>query len=427
VTLNAPAVAAGAAHAYRRRIFWTLFGGYAAYYLCRVNLSIAQPELEKLLGKSKMEMGIIASTFYGFYAVGKLLNGIAADWLGGRLLFTIGVLGSAAANIAFSLVDSLDAMTAVWAVNGFFQSMGWGALVNIMSRWYGREEQGTVMGFLSANYQLGHAASWGILGLLALSFPWQGLFYVPAIAFAAVGVACFFLLRNDPREVGLPSPHADAPAEVHEGDRAAARLVGRSVVRALLLNPYFWTVCLISFLLTFIRYTFVTWAPSYLSERGSGISVSAFQAAVYPLIGSLGSVFAGWYSDRFSKSQRAPIIAWTCLGLTVGLVAFGFAADFSIWGSVLLLAFVGFTLYGPYSLLAGAIAIDLGSRHASATAAGIIDGVGYVGAILSGSGMGWLIDKLGWESSFLALAGASFVCVLAALAMRRMRPAGGGR
>ena len=50
--------------------------------------------------------------------------------------------------------------------------------------------------------------------------------------------------------------------------------------------------------------------------------------------------------------------------------------------------------------MAGAIAIDFGSKHASATAAGIIDAVGAFGVILTGVGMGYLIDEFGWGPAF---------------------------
>jgi sugar phosphate permease len=45
-----------------------------------------------------------------------------------------------------------------------------------------------------------------------------------------------------------------------------------------------------------------------------------------------------------------------------------------------LLAAVAFLVLGPYSLLAGAIAVELGGRRGSATAAGLIDTAGHLGA-----------------------------------------------
>ena len=49
-----------------------------------------------------------------------------------------------------------------------------------------------------------------------------------------------------------------------------------------------------------------------------------------------------------------------------------------------LVGLVGFLVIGPYAYLAGAIALDFGGQHGSATSSGIIDGVGYLGGILAG-------------------------------------------
>ena len=415
----------------RARIFWTLLGGYASYYLCRVNLSLAQPELARAHEWDEPTVGTIASFYYLVYAIGKLCSGVAADRLGGRVLFVIGIFGSALSNLLFPHVDTLTGLTVVWSVNAFFQSMGWGALVTIMARWYGPTEQATAMGLVATSYQLGNAAAWGLMSLLLIAMPWTALFTVPPIAFMLIGVGAWLLLRNDPRDLGLPSPHEAPTLRLHAhssaGDRAShheARTLARAMIRRTLLSPYMWAVCAISALLTFVRYTFINWAPTYLASQGSGEVARALESAVFPLVGCAGSILAGWYSDRFSGSRRAPIIATMCAGLAGTLVLFGFAGQSHTALTLLLLGLAGFMLYGPYSMLSGAIAIDLGSHEAAATAAGIIDGVGYLAAIASGTGMGLLIKHLGWSGSFFVLAGASAACVGIALLVWRMGPSG---
>ena len=159
------------------------------------------------------------------YAIGKLCSGVAADRLGGRVLFVIGIFGSALSNLLFPHVDTLTGLTVVWSVNAFFQSMGWGALVTIMARWYGPTEQATAMGLVATSYQLGNAAAWGLMSLLLIAMPWTALFTVPPIAFMLIGVGAWLLLRNDPRDLGLPSPHEAPTPRLHAhssaGDRAS--------------------------------------------------------------------------------------------------------------------------------------------------------------------------------------------------------------
>jgi sugar phosphate permease len=83
-----------------------------------------------------------------------------------------------------------------------------------------------------------------------------------------------------------------------------------------------------------------------------------------------------------------------------------------------LVAAVAFCLLGPYSYLAGAMALDFGGKEGSATASGLIDGFGYFAGILSGNGMAHLAVTYGWQTMFLVLAAvAGLTSVVAALAL----------
>ncbi len=75
----------------------------------------------------------------------------------------------------------------------------------------------------------------------------------------------------------------------------------------------------------------------------------------------------------------------------------------------------GLLVYGPFSLLSGVLAIETGGAGLAATAAGIIDGVGYLSAILAGAALGRLLDIGGYPLGFRVLAvitGASAVLAL---------------
>ena len=84
---------------------------------------------------------------------------------------------------------------------------------------------------------------------------------------------------------------------------------------------------------------------------------------------------------------------------------------------MVLVTLVGFLLLGPYSYLAGAMSLDFGGKRGSATAAGIIDGVGYLAGWLSGDTVARVTVAFGWKNAFLALAGAAFLTTLVALVL----------
>jgi OPA family glycerol-3-phosphate transporter-like MFS transporter len=41
--------------------------------------------------------------------------------------------------------------------------------------------------------------------------------------------------------------------------------------------------------------------------------------------------------------------------------------------------------------------MDFGGRNAAATAAGLFDGMQYIGGSFVGIGMGWILDRFGWS------------------------------
>lgn len=71
---------------------------------------------------------------------------------------------------------------------------------------------------------------------------------------------------------------------------------------------------------------------------------------------------------------------------------------------VALIGVVAFCLLGPYAYLGGAMALDFGGKAAGAVASGIIDGIGYLGAVSAGVGGAKLAVELGWRGVFATLA-----------------------
>ena len=86
---------------------------------------------------------------------------------------------------------------------------------------------------------------------------------------------------------------------------------------------------------------------------------------------------------------------------------------------MILVALVGFLIVGPYSFLAGAVALDFGGKQGGSTASGIIDGVGYLGGVLAGDSMARFSVDYGWNGAFRLLALVAFLASAAAAAFLR--------
>ena len=88
--------------------------------------------------------------------------------------------------------------------------------------------------------------------------------------------------------------------------------------------------------------------------------------------------------------------------------------------SIVLIGVVAFCLLGPYAYLGGAMALDFGGKAAAALASGIIDWVGYLGAVFAGVGGAKVTVAFGWSGLFVMLGVVGTVGAIGAGALYAM-------
>jgi sugar phosphate permease len=246
----------------------TLAVGYAGYYVGRSVLPVASPFLraDPAVGLDELAYGRLVAAGTLAYGLGKFVNGVAAEYLGGRFVFLAGMTLSAVCVAAFGLSAGAAAFVGTWAANRYAQSMGWGGVVQVAGRWFPPGRLGAAMGLLCLSYLFGDALAVLYLGAFAAAgVGWRELFAIAALTLAAVGSVTAATLKASPREVGLPEPPAP-PGAVHGPAAGDARVSLRALLGPLLASRRFRLVCLMNAGLTAIRETFFTWTPLYLVD-----------------------------------------------------------------------------------------------------------------------------------------------------------------
>lgn len=400
-----------------------LFLGYAACYYCRADLSVATPLIATELAgqglthaEALVRIGALSSAGVLAYALGKLLLTGLGDYWGGRRNFLIAIGGASAFTLLFAAGSTVPLYTLAWLGNRLTQSIGWAGLIKVSSRWFDYSTHGTIAGILSVSYLVGDALARQQMGtLLGLGYGWRALFVFAAAVTGAMLIANALWLRESRTDEGHPeaTPH---PFNLFAG--AAATAVGpAALLRTLLRSRDFLVVCLLSFACTIIRETFNTWTPVYLRDHlGFSMSRSAAMSAVFPGVGAVSVLGAGWLSDRIGLHGRSLLLfaglAATAVALLVLLPVRAGAVNPAV--PLAAIATVALCMLGPYSYLGGAFALDFGGRRASAAASGIIDGIGYLGGVLAGAGVARLAVAAGWDGVFAALAAVSALAALCA-------------
>jgi OPA family glycerol-3-phosphate transporter-like MFS transporter len=302
-----------------------------------------------------------------------------------------------------------------WIGNRLMQSLGWTGVVKISSKWFSYRNYGTVMALVSLSFLFGDALARHFLAaLIAGHMSWRGIFVVAAGVLAAILMVCLLLLRESPKQIGLPEPPSN-PRNLFgkEGELAVPEGLG-SLLRPMMRSPTFWVVCGLSVGTTLVREAFGLWTPTYfIQAAGFTAAEAAGKSALFPLLGGISVLLCGWLSDRLGTRGRAGLIF-------IGLALSGAVLSWLALGApsralaVILVSAVAFLIIGPYSFLAGAISLDFGGKRGASTASGVIDGTGYLGAVLAGDTMARVSVAFGWSGFFVALAGVALLTSVAA-------------
>jgi sugar phosphate permease len=417
----------------RRQVLFMLVVAYGGFYTCRANVDAALPLLAMSFGFTKTELGLLSSIPIACYAVGKLVTGALGDVIGGRRLIVIAAFGSVLATLAFGASSALGAFIVFASMNRIFQSGGWSGAVDVVAHHFDRPHHGRVMGVLSTSYELGNVVAILLCSAITATLPgFRPLFVINPILLAGIGLLAGRILSDPPRR---PTPRGLAVAPVgaradpfstdatsvvtHDTSIAIDDSSMGAVLRALATQPAFWIVVLLSALLTFLRIGFLTWTPTYLYEvsRAAGhaaVSGSIAKSAIFPAAGVVSAMSVGAISDRFGPGRRAPVMAVSLAVVVVVVLTLAHGGVRSPIAAAVLIGAAGLFLLGPYSLLAGAIALDVSGKRGAATASGVIDSAGYLGATASGVVLGAVAEARGWSGAFDVVAGAALAAALAA-------------
>src|SRR5580698_1454935 len=390
-----------------------LFGGYAACYFCRADLSVASPLLIEEMGSrgishadALVHIGQIASLGVFAYALGKIFLTGLGDFWGGRPNFLIGLGGATVFTLLFTLGGAPPVFMIAWLGNRLTQSIAWAGMLKVSSKWFDFTSHGTIVGILSISYLIGDAAARQWMGaLIHEGYGWRALFYLAAAVAGFFLLANALLLRESRTEVGFGEamPH---PQNLYGGSAERPASVA-ALVLPLLKSRAFQLVCLLSLGCTIVRETFNTWTPVYLRDYfGYSMSGAASASAVFPAVGAVSVLATGWLSDRLGPNSRSAVLGCGLAATAVALWMLTLLRTSTV-GPVLPLVAIGvtaFCLLGPYSYLGGALALDFGGKQGAAVSCGIIDGVGYLGSVLAGDTVARVSNAFGWKGVFLALA-----------------------
>ena len=400
---------------WRFRILATTMVGYAVYYFVRSNISVPTPAIRSEFGFTRAQFGMITTIAGLTYGVSKFINGILGDRANPRWFMALGLIACAVMNVFFGLSSTLLMFGTFWVLNNYFQGMGFPPCAKSMAYWFSPRERSTTFGIWHTSHMVGAGAVGALTGLLAQHFGWRACFYVPAGIAIAGAVFVYLLLRDTPASMGLP------PVEVYKGEESPAQLAAETrpeesywqiLTRYVLLNPFMWVISFANLSVYVLRNIQADWGPSYLQEeKGFSVAWSGYLSTGSEMGGLLGALIAGIAADRLFRGRagRVCVIAMALMAVCVYLFRLAPRGAPVLSGSLFVL--MGFFLYVPQMLIA-AMAMNLGTKRASAAAVGLTGIIGYGSKVITGWGMGSVADAHGWSTVYLVMLGCSLVTLV---------------
>lgn len=386
--------------ALRNRTFWGATAAYSLYYVCRMSLSVVKQPLidEGIL--SAGQLGLIGSALLFVYAVGKFMNGFIADYCNMKRFMATGLFISAAVNLIMGTLGFFHgpaglpsmlifiAFAVLWGINGWMQSMGSPPGVISLSRWFPRSKRGTYYSIFSSTPYVGEFLSFIITGMVVGAFGWEYGFIVAAAA-GLVGSAVILLFVSDtPESKGLPSIYELSGEQKTKEDQMATKELQKIVLR----HPGIWIIALSSAFIYITKYAVAGWGVLFLQKAKDfpleeATQIIAFSAA----FGVVGTVLAGWLSDRIFKGDRVkPAILSGVLSF-IALALFLFAGGGYVM-NIFYVSLFSLAVGVLYCIVAGLMAVDIVPRKATGAALGVVGISSYVAAGLQDITSGYLIQ-----------------------------------
>ena len=375
---------------------------YAFFYLTRKNLSMAQPLMLEEGVISTYALGTMITIHGVVYGLSRFVNGFWADRLNGRIFMFVGIALSALMNFLFGCT-SLSVLFAVfWVVNGWTQGMGFPPCAKMLTHWIHPRELATKMSIWNTSHSFGAVMALGLCSaLFALGFGWRWCFWVPAVLAGLIAIFCFFCLKESPTEAGLP----ELELEKNVASTESTQVTTQERMRLVFGNRVIWMIALSNFFVYIVRFGFLDWGPTFLKQyKGIPVSKGGLMIIAFELAAIIGTIFAGWFTDKVFKGRGARTCAF-CM-LFTAFFSFGFwylPSGAPIWQATLLLMGAGFFIYGPQALI-GIVAANQATNEAAAMANGFTGIMGYASTIMSGIGVAFIKEHYGWGATLCSFA-----------------------
>ena len=284
-----------------------MWGLGAALYLIafyqRVAPAVITGELSREFGLSGASLGnLSAFYFYGYVAV-QIPTGLLADRWGPRKVLTAGAALTALGTLLFALAPSLEFANAGRLAIGAAGGVAFVAMMKLASHWMPARQFAFATALALFIGTLGATMAGAPLRVAVDAFGWRAVMVASAAVTAAVAVAIWVIVRDDPAESGYASYFA---SDTH--GTGAPSIAAQ--IREVFGYSNTWAMLVIPGALSGIVLAFAgLWGVPYLvTQYGFAPRGAATVASAMLITWAIGGLAFASISQRMGRRKR-PIVA----------------------------------------------------------------------------------------------------------------------
>jgi MFS family permease len=329
------------------------------------------PLLQKELGLTDPQLGLLGSAFAWVYGLSGFFAGFVVDRISRKKAILGGLYAWSVICMSTAFTRTFNSLFILRAAEGLGETAYYPASMSMVSDYHGKATRSRAIGIHQTSVYAGTIAGGFFAGLIGQHYGWRWSF----IVFGGLGILLGFVLSRFLREPKR------GQSDLAETETASASLSLTEFIQLLRRTPT--ALCLVGAFMcsNFVAMVLLTWMPKFLFDRfHMGLAMAGLTATAFVQLASvLGSITGGWLADILrTKTPRgrilvqatgvlcgAPFVAWC--GMTRSVTSLVIAL--TVWGF----------FKGMYDANIFASLFDVVRPEARGTAAGFLNSVGWLG------------------------------------------------
>jgi MFS transporter, ACS family, hexuronate transporter len=368
-----------------------LFAGTTINYVDRQALALLKPILDRELGWTNEQFGVVNSAFFAVYTFSYLFFGWLVTRFGTKLGYGVAAFFWGVAAVAHAAVGSVRGFIVARVGLGFGEGGNFPSAIAAAGMWFPRRERALAASLFNAGTNISAIVGPAIVPWVAYAYGWRAAFVVTGIV-ALCWLVAWLVLYDTPER----SRFVSAAELAHiQSDREEVGSPAAVSWLALLRARQTWAIISAKFFTDPIYWFFLIWLPDfYKKTRGLDIKASWIYLVAIYAVATVWSTAGGWLTGHLMSRgwslTRARKTGLLLLALSVVPVAFAPRAP--LFGAIVLIG-IACGSHQAFSANLYALTADLFPRRAVAGVAGMSGMVGSIGGIFFPVIVGALLDR----------------------------------